>query len=111
MKKELRPEFIKEMKNIEKNEKPHHVDNIDDLFELDDETYIPIKNPWINIFPFLFVHGILLKHILITPIIPFHPKKCEGTGIEKCSSSGQKNLMWNKNKKDKVFKNNWRFIL
>ncbi len=45
MKKELRPEFIKEMKNIEKNEKPHHVDNIDDLFELDDETYIPIKNP------------------------------------------------------------------
>lgn len=37
MKKELGPEFIKEMKNIEKNEKPHHVDNIDDLFELDEE--------------------------------------------------------------------------
>lgn len=30
---ELRPEFIKEMNNIDKNEKPFLVKNLDDLFE------------------------------------------------------------------------------
>ena len=33
---ELRPEFIKEMDKIGK-EKPFHIDDIDDLFELDEK--------------------------------------------------------------------------